>query len=105
MRGPAGSDAGIRTPIHRLTAGRPSELDDIGSGCAAYRVSESNRVSRIKSPVHDLDMFTRLAVLLRVKDSNLNLAVQSGASFRLNEPGSPLDVVPPEGLEPSSPRV
>jgi hypothetical protein len=50
-------------------------------------------------------MFTRLAVLLRVKDSNLDLGDQSAASFRLNEPGSPYDVVPPEGLEPSSPWV
>src|SRR3954464_6348591 len=40
-------------------------------------------------------MFTRLAVLLRVKDSNLDLGVQSAASFRLNEPGSPYDVVRP----------
>src|SRR3954463_7586798 len=40
-------------------------------------------------------MFTRLAVLLRVKDSNLNLGDQSAASFRLNEPGSPYDVVRP----------
>src|SRR4051795_12084532 len=40
-------------------------------------------------------MFTRLVVLLQVKDSNLNLGVQSAASFRLNEPGSPYDVVRP----------
>jgi hypothetical protein len=38
-------------------------------------------------------MFTRLVVLLRVKDSNLDRGVQSAASFRLNEPGSPYDVV------------
>src|SRR3954462_6317826 len=40
-------------------------------------------------------MFTRLVVLLRVKDSNLDRGVQSAASFRLNEPGSPYDVVRP----------
>src|SRR3954449_4707273 len=38
-------------------------------------------------------MFTRLVELLRVKDSNLDLGDQSAASFRLNEPGSPYDVL------------
>src|SRR4051812_12527558 len=54
-------------------------------------------------------MFTRLAVLLRVKDSNLDLGDQSAASFRLNEPGSPTTSYRPRDSNPqhrgSEPRA
>lgn len=46
------SDAGTRTPIHRLTAGRPSVGRHRIALLAAYRVRELNSVSRSKSPVH-----------------------------------------------------